>query len=61
MDQAPLVLKWLVQLFPVSHAVSLMRAELSGGETPLAHLFILIGFLAVFFAAALRLAKRAEG
>ena len=60
-DQAPLALKWLVQLFPVSHAVSLMRAELTGGATQYAHLFILTVFLAAFFAAALRLAKRAEG
>ncbi len=60
-DQAPLVLKWLVQLFPVSHAVGLMRAELTGGETQYLQLLILAGFLAVFFAAALRLAKRAEG
>ena len=60
-DQAPLILKWLVQLFPVSHAVSLMRAELTGRETQYLQLFILAGFLAVFFAAALRLAKRAEG
>ena len=60
-DQAPWLLKWLVQLFPVSHAVSFMRAELCGGETQYLQLLILAGFLTVFFLAALRLAKRAEG
>ena len=60
-DQAPWLLKWLVQLFPVSHAVSLMRAECCGGETQYLQLLILAGFLAVFFLAALWLAKRAEG
>jgi ABC-type multidrug transport system permease subunit len=61
LDQAPLFLKWLVQLFPVSHAVSLMRAGLSGGETQYLNLLILAGFLALCFLLALCLAKRAEG
>ena len=60
-DQAPLALKWLVQLFPVSHAVSLMRSELCGGVTQYVHLPVLAGFLLIFFLAALHLAKRAEG
>ena len=60
-DQAPWLLKWLVQLFPVSHAVSFMRAELCGGDTQYVQLLILAAFLAAFFLAALWLAKRAEG
>ena len=61
LDQAPLVLRALVQVFPVSHSVSLMRASLTGGNPDLAHLAALAGFLAICCLAALRLARRAEG
>lgn len=60
-DQVPLVLRWLVQIFPVSHSVSLMRAALTGGRPDMLHLAALAGFLAICSLAALYLAKRAEG
>lgn len=61
LDQAPKVLAWIVQLFPVSHSVSLMRATLTGGSLHLPHLAALMAFLGLFYFFALRLARQSQG
>ena len=61
LDQAPLALYWIMQLFPVTHAVNLMRGSLLGaGINPL-DFAVLGGYLAAFFLIALRMARKAEG
>lgn len=60
-EQAPLVLRYVVQLFPVSHSVSLMRASLTGGTPLMVNLVALALFLALFYGAALYLAKNSQG
>ena len=60
-EQAPLVLQWVVKLFPVSHSVSLMRASLTGGMPNLWNLLALTLFLTLFSALAMRLAKKTQG
>lgn len=61
LEQAPAVLRWIVQIFPVSHSVSIMRTELAGRAADSLDLLLLAGFLAACFLIALRLARRAEG
>ena len=60
-EQAPLVIRGIVQFFPLSHSVSLLRASSTGGGVSLYHMLALSAFLVAFFFLALRLAKRTEG
>jgi Nod factor-specific ABC transporter NodJ protein len=61
MSQAPVLLQWLVQLFPLSHSVVLMRSSLGAEPASTVHMLILLAFLLIFFLLALTLAKRMEG
>ncbi len=60
-EQAPAVLRWIVQVFPLTHTVALMRASLTEGVMKGANIAALCGFLILFSALALRFAKRSEG
>ena len=57
-EHAPTALKWTIQLLPVSHSVSLIRASLYNGAMDKLNLAVLAGFTALFFMLALRLAAR---
>ena len=58
-EQMPLALRWLVQAFPVTHSVNLLRAAQGGAQLSGADWAILLGFLILAFSAALLAAKRA--
>jgi ABC-type polysaccharide/polyol phosphate export permease len=60
-EHAPFALRLLVGMLPVSHAVSLMRATLSGGGAAAGDLCVLGGFLIGLCGLAAHLAAKAEG
>ena len=60
-EQAPFVIQTVVQFFPLSHSVALMREALTGTGASLYHMAMLIAFLVTFFFFAIRLAVRTEG
>lgn len=61
LEQAPAVLYWIMQVFPITHSVSLMRGSLMDTGINLIDFVVLGGYLVVFFLWALHLAKKAEG
>lgn len=47
-ERLPLLIKWLVELLPLTHASYAIRSIGAGGETPVVSLFILLFYLMVF-------------
>lgn len=60
-SEAPAVLRCLVQVFPVSHSVAVMRSALAGQAVNPVQLAVLFLFLAALAWLAIRLAGRAQG
>lgn len=62
-NQAPLFLQGLVQFFPVTHSVALLRPALTGGEFTRGayHFTMLIAFLALFAVLSALFIRRSEG
>ena len=60
-EKAPLLLQYIVSVFPLYHSVSLMRGTLCGTGVVWLQLGILVAFFAASLALAIRLADTTEG
>ena len=61
LDRAPVVLQWIVSVFPLSHSVSLMRATLCGTPVLWWNFAALIVFFAASLGVSIWLAEKTEG
>jgi len=61
LERAPMVLQWIVGVFPLSHSVSLMRATLCGAPLAFGNLAALAVFFAASLGVAMWLSERTEG
>lgn len=61
LEKAPALLYWVMQLFPITHSVNLMRGSLLGTGINIIDFIVPAAYLVVFFVIALHMAKKAEG